>query len=453
MSQYIQHLYQRAGFGLCPSEWQRLRNTSVTQAVEELFRAATAAAPLEVVAFEEVAETVMQDRRKASKLLTQQYTLEWLDRMADLESSALLERLTLFWHDHFACRSVFGHLAIQQLAALRTHALGSFRDLCLAIARDPAMIRYLNNQQNKKDSPNENFARELLELFTIGPGYYTEQDIKEAARAFTGWSSTYKGKFRFRAAQHDYGDKTFMGQTDRFNGEDIINIVLDDPAAARFLVRKFWNYYVSAPPDEQRINELSRAYYESNYNTEQLLRSIFVADWFYTPEVQAGQIKSPVVLAVNLRRQLNIRFDQPQAQLRLLRALGQNLFDPPNVAGWPGGRAWIDNATLMLRLSLGAGLLSKKEIDLRFRDQPELEIMSDPRTRKLEAVVDLRPLQNLIRGEELAEDFQLLSEYLLASSARITTEELAKLVDDTKGEERLRRMLLVIFSSPEYQVA
>jgi uncharacterized protein (DUF1800 family) len=452
MSLRIKHLYQRAGFGLSPLEWQTKKSLDIDQAVDDLFQEANAAAPLTVIDFEDLAETVMEDRRKAGRLLTQQYTLEWLDRMAAPTESALLERLTLFWHDHFACRSVFGHLAIRQLHTLREHALGSFRDLCLAIARDPAMIRYLNNQQNKKNSPNENFARELMELFTIGPGNYSEQDIKEAARAFTGWGSTYKGEFRFRSGQHDYGSKTFMGQTGRFDGADIIDIILQQPATANFLVRKFWAYYVSAPVDEGLIQTLSEQYFASGYNTGALLRSIFTSDWFYAKEYQSQQIKSPVVLVSVLRRSLDISFNNPQAQLRLLRALGQSLFDPPNVAGWPGGRSWIDNATLMLRLNLGAGLLTKRELDLRFQDLPELEIISDPQTRKLDAEVNLAPLLALIEGNDLAGDFQRLSDYLLATPTRINTEDLAGLIDDTSGEERLRRMLLVIFSSPEFQL-
>lgn len=453
MSQRIKHLYQRAGFGLSPLEWASKKTQPVARAVDDLFREAESAPPLTMVDFEDLAETVMEDRRQAGRLLTQQYTLEWLDRMAAPAESALLERLTLFWHDHFACRSVFGHLAIRQLNTLREHALGPFRELCLAIARDPAMIRYLNNQQNKKDSPNENFAREVLELFTIGPGHYTEQDIKEAARAFTGWGSTYKGEFRFRAGQHDYGTKTFMGQTGRFDGADIIDIILQQPATATFLVRKFWDYYVSAPADEAMIQTLSQQYFDSGYDTGKLLRSMFTADWFYAKKHPSQQIKSPVVLVTGLRRSLGITFNNPQAQLRLLRALGQTLFDPPNVAGWPGGRSWIDNATLMLRLNLGAGLLTKRELDLRFRDLPELEILSDPQTRKLDAEVNLQPLLNLIKGDDLAEDFQLLSDYLLATPARIDTKDLAGLIDDTTGEERLRRMLLVVFSSPEFQLS
>ncbi len=451
MSDRIKHLYQRAGFGASPEEWALLQGQQFSTALEQLFTQANAVPPLTVASFEDLAEATMADRRKAGRLLTQSYALEWLDRMADPSESALLERLTLFWHDHFACRSLFGHLAIQQLNTLREHALGSFRDLCLAVAKDPAMIRYLNNQQNKKNSPNENFARELLELFTVGRGHYTEQDIKEAARAFTGWGSNYKGNFRFRARDHDYGQKTFLGQSGRFNGEDIIRIILDRQESAEFLVRKFWDYYVSAPVDESLIQELATVYFESDYHTETLLRHLFSANWFYEERFRAGQIKSPIVLLIGLRRTLDLEFGKPAAQTRLLRALGQILFDPPNVAGWPGGRHWIDNATLMLRLNIGAGLLSKRELDLRYRNQPELEILSDPSTRKLDASVTLQALLNMITGTDLATDFAILTDYLLPGPNRVDTENLAALVDNTEGEERLRRMLLVLFSLPEYQ--
>ena len=445
------HLYQRAGFGATPEEWNKLQSLPFKVALDQLFAQAKTAPPLTVVPFEELAEDMMSDRRKAGRLLMQQYVLEWLDRMADPSESALLERLTLFWHDHFACRVVFGHLGVQQLSTLRTHALGSFRDLCLAVAKDPAMSRYLNNQQNKKNSPNENFARELLELFTIGPGHYTEEDIKEAARAFTGWGSTYKGNYRFRAKDHDYGQKTFFGQTGRFNGEDIIRIILDRPETAAFLVRKFWHYYVSAPVDEGIVRELSKLYYESDYHTETLLRAMFSSDWFYEERFRAGQIKSPVVLLVGMRRTLGMRLEQPEAQLRLLRSLGQSLFNPPNVAGWPGGRHWIDNATLMLRLNIGAGLLSKRELDMRFRDLPELELLSDPKARRFEADLQLEPLQALLDGNDLEADWASLSGYLLPAKSRVSADRLAALVDDAQGEERLRRMLLVLFSLPEFQ--
>ncbi|MEL6970411.1 MAG: DUF1800 domain-containing protein [Bacteroidota bacterium] len=451
MSDRIKHLYQRAGFGASPEEWEQLKRQGFLGALEQLFTQAHAAPPLTVASFEDLAEATMEDRRKAGRMLTQSYTLEWLDRMADPTESALLERLTLFWHDHFACRSILGHLAIQQLNTLREYALGSFRDLCLAVAKDPSMIRYLNNQQNKKNSPNENFARELLELFTIGRGNYTEQDIKEAARAFTGWGSNYKGIYRFRARAHDYGQKTFFGQSGRFNGEDIIRIILDQRESAEFLVRKFWDYYVSAPADEGLIQELTSVYYESDYHTETLLRYLFAADWFYDQRFRGGQIKSPIVLLIGLRKTLGLQFGKPAAQARLLRALGQTPFDPPNVAGWPGGRHWIDNATLMLRLNIGAGLLSKRELDLRFRDQPELEILSDPSTRKLEAVVNLQSLLPMMTGTDLVADFGTLSDYLLPGPSRIDMTSLVGLVDNTEGEERLRRMLLVLFSLPEFQ--
>ncbi|MCB0635218.1 MAG: DUF1800 family protein, partial [Lewinella sp.] len=212
MMQDISHLYARAGFGWHPQLLARPpRNTD--EAVDALFTAADAAPPLAVVMPDLSQLTDPQERQRLLRELLGGQSLDWIKRMADPAESALLERVSLFWHGHFACRILAGPLAAQYLNTIRSHALGSFRELCLGIARTPAMIRFLNNQQNRKDSPNENFARELMELFTIGRGHYSETDIKEAARAFTGWSSNQRGEFVFRRGQHDFGEKTFFGRT------------------------------------------------------------------------------------------------------------------------------------------------------------------------------------------------------------------------------------------------
>jgi uncharacterized protein (DUF1800 family) len=191
---------------------------------------------------------------------------EWLSRMANPQESALLERMCLFWHGHFACDIKSGGLAASYLNTIRKHALGRFGDLAKGIAREPAMIRYLNNQQNRKQSPNENFARELLELFTIGRGNYTEQDIKEAARAFTGWSSNFDGTFRFRRFAHDYGSKTFMNRTGKWDGDDIIDIILEQRATAEFLAAKMYRYFVNPGDDPQHIAQIANHLYDSGYH-------------------------------------------------------------------------------------------------------------------------------------------------------------------------------------------
>lgn len=401
------------------------------------------------------AETPDGDReamRKLQRQLVGQHSLEWLARMADPAESALLERVSLFWHGHFACRSTFGQLAVNQLNTIREHALGSFRELCRGIARDPAMIRYLNNQQNKKNSPNENFARELLELFTIGRGHYAEQDIKEGARAFTGWSSNLRGEYVFRRRQHDFGQKTFLGQTGNWDGDDIIDIILEQPATATFLVKKIWNYFVSAPEEPALIAELSRFYFEQDYHTGQLLRRIFTSDWFYEDRFRGGQIKSPVVLLAGMARQLKVQLSDPRAYLLVLRSLNQTLFNPPNVAGWPGGRAWIDNATLMTRLNLGATVLTDREIDLRFQQAPEETLRPDRRTRRLQASVHLQPYVDWLGDQPMEEAFASLSAFVLGRQPRLSTAQVDALAGDSDPTERVRRLLLVLLSSPEYQL-
>ena len=188
----IKHLYGRAGFGLSIREWEQKRNLSVSQAVNELFTNALATPPLsppstpDVEGFLQMSEQDRAETRKTERRLVVLQSAAWIKRMSDENESPLLERMTLFWHGHFACQSKTSGMASNQLNTIRKHALGNFRELVLAIAKDPSMIRFLNNQQNRKQKPNENFARELMELFTIGRGNYTEMDIKEADRAFTG---------------------------------------------------------------------------------------------------------------------------------------------------------------------------------------------------------------------------------------------------------------------------
>ncbi|NUM42001.1 MAG: DUF1800 domain-containing protein, partial [Leptospiraceae bacterium] len=339
---HIKHLFWRAGFGLSAEEWTERRNWSISQAVNHLFEAAKKAKPPVAQSGANTPEDTGQPGKEAllekikeeRKLVALQGS-DWLQRMADPAQSALLERVALFWHGHFACQTRFSLLATAQLNTLRTHALGSFRELTVAMARDVSMIRFLNNQQNRKDRPNENFARELMELFTIGRGNYTEKDVKEAARAFTGWSSNLRGEFLFRPGQHDYGVKTFMGQSGRFDGEDIIDRLLEKRATAEFITRKVYRYFVSEQVDEGIVAGLSKRFYESDYQTETLLREIFESDWFYAPKNMGSKIKSPADLLAGILRKLKIRFENELSLVFVQRALGQVLFNPPNVAGWP----------------------------------------------------------------------------------------------------------------------
>ncbi|MBK7475185.1 MAG: DUF1800 domain-containing protein [Haliscomenobacter sp.] len=354
----IKHLYWRAGFGLSPAEWAEKKSMPLRKAVDELFSQARNPNLLPVPEPDLPSEPQMldreqiQERQRIERQRVLEYNYSWLQRMSNPEEPALLERMTFFWHGHFACDIDNSVLAVQYLNTLRFHALGNFRDLVVAIAREPAMIRYLNNQQNRKDQPNENFARELLELFTIGRGNYTETDIKEGARAFTGWSSTLRGEYIFRPGQHDYNRKTFFGKTGNYDGTDIIDLILERKETALFIVGKIYRHFVHEKGPEERIKALAREFYASGYDIGRLMQAIFESDWFYAPENIGTKIKSPVELLAGMIRSLGLQFEDGLGAVFVQRALGQILFHPPNVAGWPGGRSWIDNSTLMTRLNL-----------------------------------------------------------------------------------------------------
>ncbi|MFK7935229.1 MAG: DUF1800 family protein, partial [Saprospiraceae bacterium] len=302
-------------------------------------------------------------------------------------------------------------------------------------------------QQNRKDHPNENFARELLELFTIGRGNYTEQDIKEAARAFTGWGSNRRGEFIFKKPQHDFGQKTFMGKTGNFSGEDIINIVLEKPATAEFITRKIYRYFVNDHIDKKRVKALAASFYKSDYNLEQLLRTIFTSDWFYAKEHQGAKIKSPVELLVDLQKQLNLQFTDPKVLYFLQKNLGQILFQPPNVAGWAGGQNWIDNSTLLMRLQLPKAIYAATHSDKRGREELSLN-----RLKRLQLKADYQQLGKLASHESKEEIFEQLNTFLLPVSTPLPASTLQRFVRTNNNDEFIEQLCLYLMSLPEYQM-
>jgi uncharacterized protein (DUF1800 family) len=227
------------------------------------------------------------------------------------------------------------------------------------------MLSFLNNQQNRKQHPNENFAREVMELFTLGRGNYTETDIKEAARAFTGWGFNLQGEFVFRKNAHDDGSKTIFGKTGNFDGDDVLNMLLENKQTARYLSKKIYKFFVNENEvDESKVNWLAERFFQSNYDIQGLLKDIFTSDWFYSEKNIGTKIKSPVELMVGIRRILPMELQTDQVQLLFQKVLGQVLFYPPNVAGWPGGRAWIDSSSLMFRLRLPQLLKDNEPVNI-----------------------------------------------------------------------------------------
>lgn len=458
--QKIQHLYWRAGFGLSPTKFQQKRKQSLTKVLKDLFKDAEKLRPVQMPNYKMPSPESLKamskperlKKRKEIQKLTPEVNLNWVRQMTSDTHSCLQEKMTLFWHGHFACESKRFDYAARQINTIRTYALGNFRDLVLAISKDAAMILYLNNQQNKKNKPNENYARELMELFTIGRGNYTEQDIKEAARAFTGWFSDRRtGEFKFTERQHDGDSKTFMGKTGNWNGDDIVDIILDRKETATFLATKVYRYFVNEKVNAKNVAVLANVLYKSNYDIGLMMQTLFESDWFYAKQNVGVKIKSPIELLVGMGKVLNLEFGNTKSVLFPQNYLGQMLFRPPNVAGWPGGKTWIDNSTLMLRLNFAAVVFKRVELTLELKDQPEqpkggqlknLDISGD--------VVALTKAFSKVKEGDLGLE---LEQYVLQApfgTKGSFIETLAKEADTTEGQ--IKAYVLGMMSLPEYQV-
>jgi uncharacterized protein (DUF1800 family) len=288
----------------------------------------------------------------------------WIKEMLTTPSP-LTEKMVLFWHNHFVSslqkvRSPV--LMYRQQLVLRKHALGYFGDLLHEVSKDPAMVIYLDNASNRKAQPNENFAREAMELFTLGEGNYSEADIKEAARAFTGWGIDLDtGEFMVRPLIHDDGIKTILGRSGNFDGDAVLDILLSQPATAEFIVAKLWREFVSPTPDASEVKRIARMFRDNCYNVKVALRALLTSDAFYAAQNRAALIKSPVDLIVGTLRQFRFETGDVTPLVFASRQLGQDLFAPPNVKGWPGGEAWINSATLLQRKQMLERLFRAQE--------------------------------------------------------------------------------------------
>ncbi|WP_324675417.1 DUF1800 domain-containing protein [Hymenobacter sp. GOD-10R] len=386
-----------------------------------------------------------------------QMNLGWMERMAN-SLAQLREKMTFFWHGHFACRVRQPVTALQLNNTIRQLALGNFGDLLLAVSKEPAMLQFLNNQQNRKQHPNENFAREVMELFTIGRGNYTEHDVKEAARAFTGWSSDEQHQFIFREKQHDTGSKTFIGRTGNFSGEDILTILLEQPKTAEFITTKLYRFFVNDTPSPAHIQPLAQAFYKSHYDISALLEQMFSADWFYEAANVGNRIKSPIELLAGIKRTLGVQMEDPKPLIGYEKALGQTLFEPPNVAGWPGGRNWIDSSSLLLRLQLPQVLFKNAQFNVALKEDendilPSVAKADRTFRQQVKTHLELKPIAAFLA--KIPEDQQAakLSEFLL--QAPIRPENLV-LVQQTAAkapvEARLKTMITSLLALPEYQL-
>lgn len=391
--------------------------------------------------------------------------LYWIKEMVDTDAQ-LREKMAFFWHGHFACRNLNVFFQQQLLDVIRENALGNFGDLLHEVSKTAAMLNFLNNNQNRKDHPNENFAREVMELFTLGRGNYTEHDIKEAARAFTGWGANPRAEFVFRKSQHDDGIKAVLGKTGNFDGDEVLDILLEQKETAKFISQKIYRFFVNDNVDAHRVAWLADRFYKNHYDISSLLEDIFTSDWFYDEKNIGSRIKSPVELIVGIQRMLPMKLENEEALLLLERVLGQILFYPPNVAGWPGGKSWIDSSTLMMRMRIPQLINERDEFNVKPKsDDDQMMGRGDDEMRPKQDGSKMGKAGRVINAEidwtqyldyySKAPREQLINDIassLLQTRKAVSGDVIAQYADASSKESFIKTATIQIMSTPEYQL-
>ncbi|MCA9831199.1 MAG: DUF1800 domain-containing protein [Dehalococcoidia bacterium] len=462
------HLLRRAGFGGSLAEIEEFAGLSREEAVSQL------------VDFDQVDNSALDARITAANFqLT--YTASargqliadmqkwWLTRMA-YTARPLEERLTLIWHSLLTSQisKIGGQRAswmVWQNELFRKHAAGRFDDLVQAVAKDPAMMMYLDSVESSKEHPNENFPRELMELYTMGEGNYSEDDVRESARAFTGWRlsrppflsreeraklsdaerlerqmeiiSTYRPDFVFDAREHDSGEKTFLGKTGMFNGEDIIAIIMEQAATGRYVCARLWSELAYADPEPELIERFEGVWKNSGHSIREVVRAILLSDEFYSERAYRGKVRSPVELLVGLVRGTEIDLSRDVAiaggaartgRSNFYSGMDQVLFEPPNVAGWAGGTGWLSSSTFFARANF-------------------LDEFLFPRGR---GVVTFPALAGLPADAMVSAAADRLVDGDLAAASRTA---ISVLVDGIRNpDERAATAVYLVAASPEFQL-
>ena len=467
-----QHLLWRAAFGPMAENINELGHVSQKELYDLLLKTSSHKPVLinvagnsvdgfvkgiqEIGKMEKPTREQRKQMRKQSASDLKNLNLSWLSEMINSEAQ-LREKMSLFWHGHFACRVINIYYQQELLQSVRENALGNFGDLLRVVSKSPSMLSFLNNQQNKKQHPNENFAREVMELFTMGRGNYTEDDIKEGARAFTGWGYKANGEFVDRKIFHDTGQKTFLGKKGNFNGDDIIDIILEQKATAKFITQKIYKYFVNELVDEDKVDLLAKSFYQSNYDLQKLMAAIFTSDWFYDEKNIGNKIKSPVELIVGIRRLIPMELEKPEAQLLFEKVLGQVLFYPPNVAGWAGGKSWIDSSALLLRMRLPQILTNAEEFAIKPKDDDDVMmgrqgVEEKVQKRQLSVNVDWNRVVKIFEKIPKDQLMKKLSEVVLQTGNTIPSTILNRYIDNKSREGFIKTTLIQLMSTPEYQL-
>jgi len=403
--------------------------------------------------------------RKRSRESIRNLNLYWMNEMVNSDAQ-LREKMSFFWHGHFACRNLNIFFQQELLHIIRRNALGNFRDLLHEVSKTGAMLNFLNNNQNRKDHPNENFAREVMELFTMGRGNYTEDDVKEAARAFTGWGANAKGEFVFRKFQHDDGSKAVLGKTGNFDGDEVLEILLGQKQTAKFISQKIYRFFVNDMIDQPKVDWLADRFYKSDYDIGRLMEDIFISDWFCEEKNIGCKIKSPVELLVGIQRMLPMKLENEEALLLLQRLLGQILFYPPNVAGWPGGKTWIDSSTLMMRMRIPQLINERDEFNMNPKsDDDQMMGLNDddtkPKSDRYRIGKGARPIivkidwgnyvgyYNSVPRGDLVND---IAGNLLQTKKAVSAGVIIEYSDSGDKESFIKTATIQIMSTPEYQL-
>ena len=479
------HLLNRAAFGGTPGEIEAARKKGLAAMVRELVDVNSAVADvppptwahlrniraqrMEIKAAKDQGQN-FQERAREVRMMESENILDlrrwWLERMMT-GSAPLLEKMTLFWHGHFATsvqKVKDAYWMWLQNDTLRRNALGNFATLVKRISHDPAMMIYLDLQQSRKEHPNENWARELMELFTVGIGNYSEQDIRESARAFTGYRiDMTTQQFRFAPMQQDHGPKNFMGRTGARNGDEIIEILVNKPACAQFIGRKLWRFFVEDEPSPQMVDAIASSIRAHNYEVRPVLREIFSSAQFYSDRVRRMQIKSPIQYLIQTSKLLATQLPSPIVAQNAMRQMGQILFAPPNVKGWDGGKAWISTSTLLFRYNFASYLINgdamlpanapqhRQGADLGFRRPAQLaeQTRRDP--------IDINKIIPAELREKPRELVDLLNARLfqvcpLEKETNAFVQYLEARKPDT-GDETMRGLVHLMMSTPQFQLA
>jgi len=390
----------------------------------------------------------------------------WLERMRT-SPDPLQEKLTLFWHGHFATsvqKVRDAYYMWLQNDTLRRHARGNFGAMVKAISRDPAMVIWLDLRDSRPAHPNENFARELMELFTLGEGHYTEADIMAAARAFTGYRLDPRNQtFRFAPREADLGEKTIFGQTGPFNGDAVIDLILQKPECSKLLAKKLWEFFAYENPQPELVARLSEVIRVCNFDMRPALMKMFLSEEFFSDRAIRTQIKSPVQWMVQNARIFETDFPPAYVLYFAMRQLGQIVFNPPSVKGWDGGKAWISTSTLLARYNLAGVLVESNTQPLLNGIQNAVrdlgfESMNDPASggRAVAGLVNVARLAPPALRADPAKLVDALSlrlfQVVLADRSREAFLEFLQSKGQPPDDEAVRGLLHLMMSTPQFQL-